>query len=138
MSDDKLVQNFKTMKELRQYCNSQYRVINELNKRIVSLEEENKHLKDLLTRSTPILDNSSGSLEIYKDLSDELATCLMQIKILKEKSLAGELTFEDTKKLEIYTKLLISLRDGKEKGDEATKALSDDELLKLVTDELSK
>jgi hypothetical protein len=136
-SIDELAKNFKSLKELRQYCNSQYSVILSLNKKIVQVEEENKHLKELLAKSTPILDNSSGQLEVYKDLTDELAVCIMQIKIMREKSLAGELTFEDAKKLDIYTKLLIQLKTGKKPEEAATKALSDEELLKLINDEIS-
>lgn len=139
-SIDQLAANFKTLKELRQYCNSQYSVITSLNKKIVSQEEELKHLKEMLTRSTPIVDENGGSIEVYKDITDELAVCLMQIKLLKEKCRDGreELTFEDTKKLEIYTKLLIQLKTGEKPKEEITKSLSDEELLKLLNEEMSK
>ncbi len=136
MNIDQLAKNFKTLKELRQYCNSQYAVITELNKKIVQLEEENKHLQELLSKSTPIIDNASGTLEIYKDISDELATCLMQIKLLREKSQGGELTFEDAKKLDIYTKLLLNLKSGKSSEDGIVKKLSEEELMKAIEQEL--
>lgn len=136
-SIDELAKNFKSLKELRQYCNSQYNVIISLNKKIVTLEEENKHLKELLAKSTPLLNEANGTLEVYKDVSDELATCLMQIKILKERSAQTELTFEEAKKLDIYTKLLIQLRTGKKSDESLTKTLSDEELLKLLNEEMS-
>lgn len=137
-SIDQLANQFKTLAELRQYCNSQFQVITNLNKKIVQQEEEIKHLKELLTKSTAIMDDSNGSLQVYKDVSDELATCLMQIKLLKEKSVGGELTFEDAKKLDIYTKLLLQINNGKGKEKEAsTEKLTDEELLKLLNQEIS-
>lgn len=135
---DQLAQNFKSLKELRQYCNSQYAVINSLNKKIVMQEEEIKHLKELLTKSAAIVDDSSGSLQIYKDISDEQATCLMQIKILRDRSMSGELTFEEAKKLDIYTKLLMQLNSGEKSEENVTKSLSDEELLKLLNSEEEK
>jgi len=142
MSDniDQLAQNFKTLKELRQYCDSQYRVIVQLNKKIVSLEEENKHLKEMLTKSTPILEEENETIAIYKDITDELAVCLMQIKLLRDRCSNGmtELTFEEAKKLDIYTKLLIQLKTGEKPEESLTKTLSDEELLKLLNEEISK
>lgn len=137
---DQLAENFKTLKELKQYCNSQYSVITSLNQKIVRLEEENKNLKDMLSKSTPIVQDSGGGLEIHQNISDELAVCLMQIKMLRDRCAGGftELTFEEAKKLDIYTKLLIQLRDGKKASEDATKSLSDDELLKFLNEDLSK
>lgn len=139
-SIDQLAQNFKSIKELRQYCNSQYTVITSLNKKIVSLEEENKHLKEMLAKSTPILEESNGRIEVYKDVTDELAVCLMQIKLLRDRCANGatELTFEEAKKLDIYTKLLINLKTGEKPEENITKTLSDEELLKLLNEEISK
>ena len=136
-SIDQLASQFKTLAELRQYANSQYQVIAQLNRKIVQIEEENKHLKELLTKQSSVLDDSTGTLEIYKDVTDELATCLMQIKLLKEKSVGGELTFEDAKKLDIYTKLLLQLKSGKKAEEQPTKTLTDEELLKLLNEEIT-
>jgi uncharacterized coiled-coil protein SlyX len=81
MDIDQLASSFKTLKELRQYCNTQYNVINSLNQKIVAQAEEIKHLQDLLSKSTPLLSDASGQLDIYKDVSDELIVCLTQIKM---------------------------------------------------------
>lgn len=135
---DQLAANFKSLKELRQYCNSQYLVINSLNKKIVILEEENKHLKEMLTKSTPILDAGNGSLEIYKNITDELAVCLMQIKLLRERCANGnELTFEEAKKLDIYTKLLIQLKQGDKPKENLAETISEEELIKILNGETS-
>lgn len=138
-SIDQLANQFKTLAELRQYCNSQFQIINKLNTKIVQQDEEIKHLKELLTKSTAIVDDSNGPLEVYKNMSDELATCLMQIRLLKDKSVGGELTFEDAKKLDIYTKLLLQIKNGgkEEKPKENTEKLSDEELLKLLNEEIA-
>jgi hypothetical protein len=136
---DQLAENFKTVKELRQYCSSQYRVIISLNKKIVQLEEETKHLKELIAKSTPILDATGGTLEVYKNVTDELAVCLIQIKLLRDRCANGtELSYEEAKKLDIYTKLLIQLKTGEKPEENVTKTLTDDELLKLLNSEMSK
>lgn len=136
-SIDQLAENFKTVKELKQYCNSQYNVIVSLNKRIVVLEEEATNLKALLAKSTPIVDSTSGSLEVYKNITDEQAVCLMQIKLLRDRCAGGstELSFEEAKKLDIYTKLLIQLNSGKKEDENTAKTLTVEELLKHAVEE---
>lgn len=136
MRIDELAVQFTNMKDLREYCNSQYSVIVELNRKINKLEEENKNLMALVEKATPYLVEQEGKLEVYKNLSDEMAICLMQIKILKDKSVSSELSFEDTKKLEIFTKTLITLKTGQKIPDSAAKGLSDAELINLIESEL--
>lgn len=134
MNIDELSKQFKTMKELRQYCDSQYMVINQLNKKIIEQDQEIAHLKEVLSNSAPIISDASGDLEVYKDISDELLVCIQQIKILRNKSEREELTFEEAKKLDIYTKLLVSLRTGKEpKKNEVTPSVEElEKILKEV------
>lgn len=136
MRIDELANQFNNIKDLREYCNSQYSVIVELNRKINKIEEENKHLLALVEKATPYLAEQEGKLEVYKNLSDEMAICLMQIKILKDKSISSELSFEDTKKLEIFTKTLITLKTGQKAPDSAAKGLSDAELINLIESEL--
>lgn len=132
MDIDQLASQFKTMKELQQYCNSQFSVISQLNKKIIYLEEDNKKLLELLEKSVPKLEVEEGGLEVYKDLSDELITCLTQIKLLKNKALDIELTFEEAKKLDIYTKLLITLKTGKEKEKNPASEADNSKLVEIL------
>lgn len=138
MDIDQLAGQFKTLKELQQYCNSQFEVIGQLTKKIVILEEDNKKLLELLDKNVPRLEVQEGSLEIYKDLPDELVACIVQIKLLKNKAVDVELTFEEAKKLDIYTKLLITLKNGQKKEENPAKAADESklvEILKGLTDE---
>lgn len=137
MNIDEMANQFTTMRELREYCNSQYSVIVALNRKINDLEEQNKSLLQIVEKASPLLAEQDGKLEVYKNLSDEMAICLMQIKILKDKSIDSELSFEDTKKLEIFTKVLTLLKAGNELPDGAAQHLSDTELTKLLEEQLS-
>lgn len=136
MQIDELARQFTTLKELQAYSQSQYSVILALNQKVNKLEEDNKHLLALVEKATPYLAEQDGKLEIYKNLSDEMAICLMQIKLLKDKSIGSELSFEDTKKLEIFTKTLLTLKAGQKPADNVAKNLSDAELLSLIETEI--
>lgn len=135
MTIDKMAAQFKTVAELQQYCSSQFQVINELNRKIVQLEEKNKHLEQLLQNSTPIMDDGSGKLEVYAQLSDEMAVCLMQIKILKDKGMKDELNYEEAKKLDIYTKLLQTLKANVKPEKNPAEDMSTEEILKLLEED---
>lgn len=126
---DEMANEFKTINELKQYAQSQFVLINSLNKKINELETENKHLNDLLQNSAPVLQEVQGKLELYKDVSDEMATCLLQIKILKDRALSSELTLEEAKKLDIYTKLLISLTSRTKEKPNPASGKTDEEIL---------
>lgn len=136
MRIDEMAEQFTSIRELREYCNSQYQVIIALNKKLNEVQEKNKHLEALVEKVTPLLAEQEGKLEIYKNLSDEMAICLMQIKLLKDKSIDKELSFEDTKKLDIYTKLLLELKSGGKLPDSVAKNLTDGELDSLLAQEL--
>lgn len=136
MRIDEMANQFSTLTELREYCNSQYSVIIELNKKINKLEEENKHLQTLVEKATPLLLEQEGKLEVYKNLSDELTICLIQIKILKDKSIDKELSFEDTKKLDILVKCLTLLQSGGKLPESLAKNLSESEFTRLLEEQL--
>jgi len=133
MDIDELSKQFTSIKELRQYCASQHHVINELNKKIIILEEEKKQLEELLSKSVPVIGDSS--IEVYKEVSDEMTVCLTQIKILREKAIREELTYEEAKKLDIYVKTLISLRGWKKEKENPKDKLTEEELLAVLGEE---
>jgi len=126
---------FKTLKDfadLEAYARSQYNTIIELTKKLNRAEDEISHLKALLTQQSISLDSPSP-LEVDPSTSDQETICRIQLKKLKDKSLNGEeLTLEETKRVEIYSKLLISFASTKKKPQSEAEALPTDELLKLV------
>ena len=115
----------------------------ELKMRIVDLLKENNILKKQLevARSSeslmvnqpnsPILDVNSR----YIGASDEETICRMQLEILNKVSMMRELSMEETKKVDIYTKLLIQINSGKKsKPDSGLDSLTDNDLLRIVAD----
>lgn len=125
---------FKTAAELQAYSDAQFRTIVNQAKKIHDLEEEVVHLRKLL-ESGPLIKDPTRKIELYTDVSDEEAICHIELKKLKDLSLERELTLEEAKRTEIYTKLIISLtQDTKKPKAEPEKRLDDSELLKLLTE----
>lgn len=96
---------FKSSKELQEYCDAQYATLQVAQERIRSLEMEVAHLQHLLTSTTSLVDTKKFVV------SDEQAICEMQIKRLKEQSLDRELEMEEAKKLDLYVKNLYLIKE---------------------------
>lgn len=133
ISLDKMSKQFKELSELKAYSDAQYTIIIDLNKQINKLKEEKHSLEEMLKNSqiAPIVSGAVVQFPTYS-ISDEEKICIEQIARLKSASPSSEFTLDQARRLEIYTKILLSLR-GKEKDiDGSSKKLSTDELLKLV------
>jgi hypothetical protein len=106
--------------------NEQQSLIDSLQQLIKELELENKELKK---------DNLP---QIY-DLKEKDEELIAKVQIVKLKSVAfdRELTFEETRKLEIFTKILnITSKDNKNIIEMEAKTISSEELKKMLgTDE---
>jgi hypothetical protein len=92
---------FKDQLQMQLHIQAQHNTITNLLKQIESLKDEKNHLESLLT-------HHSSSLTINNPLNidDEETICRMQLKRLRDKSLNTELTLEEAKRVEIYTKIL--------------------------------
>jgi hypothetical protein len=132
---DQMAKQFKSAAEMQAYTDAQFRTIVNQAKKIHELEEEVIHLRKILENGTDLIKDPSKKIEIYTDVSDEEAICRIELKKLKDVSIERELTLEEAKRTEIYTKLLISLTapESKPKG-EPVKRLDDTELMKLLTE----
>ena len=126
MSDD--LQN---VAELQAFASAQQRTILELNKKINAIEQENIKLKKTIS-STEIEAKKSEDKSIKAHISDEQAICEMQLSILRDRSIEGELTLEESKKVELFAKLLLQLRNPDKKEETKVKGMNSDDLLKLV------
>ena len=95
--------NFKSFKELQEYCDKQYETL-ELalidNKR---LQEENENVRELLKKSIEALETKR--IETIIKTPAEVA-CEMQLRRLEREALARDLTLEEAKKLDIFIKNL--------------------------------
>lgn len=101
---------------------------NELRKKI---EEMSGQLEQLTIENTKLKALGNGT-EIEKG-NDAETICLVQLALLNNYSMQRELTLEETKKAEIFTKTLILLRGKQEKQEVNTiGALSNEELLEAM------
>lgn len=126
-----IFQQFKTERELKQFCEAQYKTILELSEKLRLSEEKNKSLQDVVLHTVPV----TGASDPYKGLSNEEIVCLTQIKLLKHASEGRELTLEEAKKLDIYTKVLFNAKSNKSADDSLLQTIDEAELLRTLTDE---
>ena len=131
MSDnfDQMIKDFKSMVELKKFSEAQHKTIIELTKKINSLQKENETIRDTLKVQNVQLP------EIKQDLNaitDEEVICRTQLSVLKNKSLLGELTLEEAKKVDIFSKIILSIEQQGKKTNSTFEQLSNDELLALV------
>lgn len=124
-----MAEQFKDLAELQKYCNSQYELIIELSKKINILEDERDHLKDLLKTFSP---NTITSHEFAPDLTDEQIICKAQLKMLKDMSLERELSLEEAKRVEIFTKILGIYKPKSDKDKPKVGDFKNDDLLSLL------
>jgi hypothetical protein len=101
---------------------------NELRKK---LEELSSQLEQLTIENTRLKALGNGT-EIEKG-NDAEQICLIQLALLNNYSMQRELTLEETKKAEIFTKTLMLLRGKQEKQEVNTiGALSNEELMEAM------
>jgi len=131
---DKMLEEFKSLAEIKDFAESQMKTIQELSKRIVSLEQERDHLKNILETTNDLVQKPKILLfENYNN--DEEVIAKQQLAMLKQKSDSVELTLEETKKVAEYAKILSNLREAKPKDEILeVKALSDEELMKMLNE----
>lgn len=135
MNIDELVKNYKTYEELKIFTEAQFKQILQLSKRVKELEEKNKELKENKKEiiKAEVLSLSTTNTSGFNVLDDAKTTAQIQIKMLKEQAFERELTLEETKKLEIFNRILTANDEPKDKPIKATaKVLKEDELLSLI------
>ena len=131
MGLDNMFAQFKDMAELQAYAQALNETIINLAKKIDTLEAENKKLK--ASSSLQIVPQSVAIQESKQfDIDDEEAICRMQLRRLREISMDREMTLEESKRVEIYTKLLQNMKNQPKTIVVEAKRLSDKELLVLA------
>jgi archaellum component FlaC len=141
---DKLMEKFaQNPEDLRQYAEAQYKTILAQSQKIAKLEEEKE---ELMKKFAELSNDLAGAKAMGTltgnsqfDVDDVEATSVLQLSRIKELALHRELTLEETKKFEIFSKVLREQR-GKparnEKDGPKPEAMTNEELLKLIDSEL--
>lgn len=127
---EELFGKFESEQEKKDFMSAQFEVITSLNKQIEQLKAEKIHLERLLKEATPIL--AVLPVKGDEELSTEQKICKEQLLILKAQSDLRELTAEEARKVETYSKILQATKDPNKKPKSSVENLPIAELLKLV------
>lgn len=128
------------MSDNQDYIEAQHKTITAQCKKINELE---KKLEDTEIKLMKAMQNETATSALSKDQSntesDGERICLIQLALLCGSAMNGELTLEETKKVEIYVKTLQIIKGKapeKEKYSDSTKKMTTEELMRLVDSEL--
>lgn len=127
------IMQYKEFEQLQQYATAQEQTLMQLSKKLKKLEEERDHLKQLLESSVPLLKEEGKELSGQKFLtSSEEAICVMQLEKLRDISSGRELTLEEARRVEIFSKVLSATRNSPKVIELKTQKMSEAELLVLA------
>jgi len=124
---------FAELVELQAYSNAQTKTIIDLTKKLKSSEDELKHLKMLLDKSVPMIQPEN----LKNSATDEEQIARQQLYYLKLKSEKDELTLEEAKRVEIYTRMLTQINNSPKSFDAKAKNLKTEDLLALASSEVN-
>lgn len=127
----KMIADITKFEDLQQFANAQYNTMLAQAKKLHKLQEEVERLTiQLEKKNQESLVNSTLSSET----NDAETICLIQLALLNRKSMEGELTLEETKKVETFSKVLLSLntKDAEDKNKEQVQKLDTKDLLSLI------
>lgn len=132
---NKMIKDITDFSELQKFANAQYTVMITQTKKIEALQKEIATLTVQLEQTKQEVFTKS-ILDTSKDQTNDAETiCLIQLALLNRKSMEGELTLEETKKVETFSKVL-QLIKGKDSEDnknrEAVKEIDTSNLLSLL------
>lgn len=133
---DRMAEQFSTVAEMKKYSNAQYMTIVSLSKKINELQDENQDLKKQLLNSTPKeITEENQIIESLKMGADYEVIAKIQLNRYKEVAMERELSLEETKKVEILTKVLfagqVKAKDPA-KPNEHPDVMTNEELMKLL------
>lgn len=119
----------KSFVDLQEVNDSQFRTIIDLKKQIDALKAENQALKI----QQPNGNNFVAVQGNDNDISDEHLICITQLELLKNNAVTRELTFEETKKVQIFTDVLEKIKKNNKAANEfSAEKLPVEDLLRLV------
>lgn len=137
MKIEDMLSDYKDLASLKSFTEAQHNKIIELNKKVQELEQKNKKLTlDLQNSSLSIVDRAESIIKSGTIIEDhEENICRMELKRLHDSSMDRALTFEETKKVEIFTKLLLAITNKPRIESREVKEKNTGELLQLVGNE---
>lgn len=134
MSLNSMFEETKELSDLRAFSEAQQKTIIQLTKKIKQLEEEKDHLKGILETTAPVLPTPQNNSVVTEKFltSDQETICRTQLVKLREIALEREMTLEETKKVEIFSKILTALENAPKTIKIDTKAIDSSDLMGLL------
>jgi cell division septum initiation protein DivIVA len=137
----KTINSFKDPEQLKQFADSLYRQTIELSKENEELKEHVHELKQKLSENTAkvVVSSMSSMPNInVKDLlsledNDQEMICRSQLAILRSSAMNRELTLEEARKIEIYSKVLNGIKPKEVDESEKVKDNPSDNLVLLLS-----
>jgi hypothetical protein len=127
MSIDKMLSELKDINELKKFAEAQNKTILNLSKELKETKEKTKHLEKLLESTVPTI-----PLENNKFEKEDEQICIRQLILLNDLSNERELTLEECKKVDTYSKLLQNLNSVKKEEVPQARSIETKDLLKLI------
>lgn len=127
MSIDKMLSELKDISELKKFAEAQNKTILNLSKELKESKDKIKHLEKLLESTTDIIPRDNKK---YEKEDEEIS--IRQLQLLRDLSAERELTLEEAKKVDTYSKILQNTKNFKEEEAPKTKGIETADLLKLV------
>jgi cell shape-determining protein MreC len=121
-------EEFKSLVELKSFSEAQTKTLIELQNKFELAKKENAHLKELLKSTAPLLPKSAHIIVV----EDEETIAKMEISKLRDVSIERALTYEETKKLEVYFKILQAIRAAPKTLDQPSRTMSSEELAAIA------
>jgi len=119
----------KSFVDLQEVNDSQFRTIIDLKKQIDALKAENQALKAQQSSGS----NNFVAVQGNNEISDEHLICITQLELLKNNAVTRELTFEEAKKVQIFTDVLEKIKKNNKAANEfSAEKLPVEDLLRLV------
>lgn len=133
MSLDNMFKQFKDIVEAQKFAESQYESMIKLKKENEQLKKENEALKEMLTRNP-----EGANITVKDDFTVETndpqeIICKRELKKLNQLSTERQLTMEEAKKVDIYTKLLIQIKQNIKQAVRDVSEVDTTDLLRLVS-----
>jgi hypothetical protein len=125
--------SFKSEEEKMAFMEAQLATITSLNRQLEQEKLKIKQLEALLKeKAAPVL---IGEEKDKEPVPYEEQICKEQLKVLNETSYSRELTAEEARKVEIYSKILVLSKNKDVKKSDAFDKMDTKDLLKLVQNE---
>lgn len=128
----------KKIEDLEAFCEAQAKTIIELNKKLNEKQIEYDALKKNTGNVIPLKKSDGTLIEGQFAVKDEETICREQLFLLKNLSMDRELTMEEAKKVEIYSKVLSQINSKPKETETTNKTHTIAEILAAIEENESR